>query len=132
MLGWLVKYSPLTVSVNARSWQDYQGIYMQYHLGTVLWYHSVVLCVGGIIQHHCDGSPPDIVDHAVQIVGFDLTGRFSIPLLKLLRYVVCVCVYVCVCVCVRPCAVLDCAKHMGYRLGRRWLRQAKVQSQYVR
>ena len=101
MLGWLVKYSPLTVSVNARSWQDYQGIYMQYHLGTVLWYHSVVLCVGGIIQHHCDGSPPDIVDHAVQIVGFDLTGRFSIPLLKFTAVCgVCVCVCMCVCVCV--------------------------------
>jgi cathepsin O len=53
MLIWLVKYSPLTVSANARAWQDYDG---------------------GIIQHHCDDST---VDHAVQVVGYDLTG--SVP-----------------------------------------------------
>ncbi|XP_062510123.1 cathepsin O-like [Corticium candelabrum] len=43
-------YGPVSVAVDAISWQDY---------------------VGGIIQHHCPGGS---LDHAVQIVGFDLSG----------------------------------------------------------
>ena len=73
MLTWLVKYSPLTVSVNARSWQDYDGI-----IGCLLAfsqaYFFCVVPVGGIIQHHCSGFP-ESVDHAVQVVGYDLTGK---------------------------------------------------------
>jgi cathepsin O len=50
MQYYLLKYSPLTVSVNARAWQDYNG---------------------GIIQHHCSSAS---VDHAVQVVGYNLKG----------------------------------------------------------
>ncbi|KAL5460170.1 hypothetical protein EMCRGX_G033598 [Ephydatia muelleri] len=50
MQALLYTYSPLTVSVNAVSWQDY---------------------IGGIIQHHCTNAA---IDHAVQLVGYDLTG----------------------------------------------------------
>jgi cathepsin O len=52
MQYYLCTYSPLTVSVNARAWQDYDG---------------------GIIQHHCDGDPSE-VDHAVQVIGYDMNG----------------------------------------------------------
>lgn len=35
---------------------------------------TVVFCFqGGIIQHHCSDSVENL-DHAVQIVGYDLTG----------------------------------------------------------
>ena len=36
---------------------------------------SLLCCylTGGIIQHHCSGSDLGI-DHAIQIVGYDLTG----------------------------------------------------------
>lgn len=47
--------------------------------------------LGGIIQHHCDGS---YVDHAVQIVGYDLTGRYISGD---------VCGSLDVCLCGRPC-----------------------------
>lgn len=43
-------YSPLTTSANAIPWQDY---------------------IGGIIQHHCTSA---YFNHAVQVVGYDLTG----------------------------------------------------------
>lgn len=46
----LCTYGPLSVAVDAVSWQDY---------------------VGGVIQHHC---PPGDLDHAVQIVGFNFEG----------------------------------------------------------
>ena len=31
------------------------------------------MSAGGIIQHHCDNSPT-IVDHAVQVVGYNMNG----------------------------------------------------------
>ena len=51
MLAELVK-RPLVVSVDAHNWNNY---------------------LGGIIQYHCGTA----VNHAVIVVGYDLTGRFS-------------------------------------------------------
>lgn len=45
----LLQHGPVAAAVDARTWMNYQG---------------------GIIQYHCEGS----VNHAVQIVGYDLTG----------------------------------------------------------
>ncbi|XP_076817916.1 cathepsin O-like isoform X2 [Clavelina lepadiformis] len=50
MIPALLKYGPLIVSVDATSWQDYMG---------------------GVIQHHCSHDQPN---HAVQVVGYDMTG----------------------------------------------------------
>ena len=50
MLQLLSSYGPLTVGVDASNWVNYQG---------------------GIIQYHCGEVPRN---HAVQIVGYDLTG----------------------------------------------------------
>ncbi|XP_064608137.1 cathepsin O-like [Liolophura sinensis] len=47
----LANVGPVTVSVDATTWNDYQG---------------------GIIQYHCRGATNN---HAVQIVGYDLTGE---------------------------------------------------------
>lgn len=49
MIKLLAFHGPLTVAVDATSWQDY---------------------LGGIIQYHCDPNR----NHAVQIVGYDLSG----------------------------------------------------------
>lgn len=49
MVKLLAVHGPLVVSVDSSTWQDY---------------------LGGIIQYHCE----DDNDHAVQIVGYDLTG----------------------------------------------------------
>ena len=46
----LAKHGPLVAAVDATSWQDY---------------------LGGIIQFHCESNH----NHAVQIVGYDLTGN---------------------------------------------------------
>jgi len=51
MLQLLSSYGPLTVGVDASNWVNYQG---------------------GIIQYHCGEVPRN---HAVQIVGYDLTGE---------------------------------------------------------
>lgn len=53
MVRRLAHHGPLTVAVDATSWQDY---------------------LGGIIQFHCESSR----NHAVQIVGYDLTGNFFV------------------------------------------------------
>ena len=53
MVRRLAHHGPLTVAVDATSWQDY---------------------LGGIIQFHCESSR----NHAVQIVGYDLTGKFFV------------------------------------------------------
>ena len=50
MLQLLSSYGPLTVGVDASNWVNYQG---------------------GIIRYHCGEVPRN---HAVQIVGYDLTG----------------------------------------------------------
>lgn len=53
MLDWIATYGPVSVSVDATNWNNYQG---------------------GIIQHHCGEAPNN---HAVVIVGYDLTGLIS-------------------------------------------------------
>ncbi|XP_071778871.2 cathepsin O isoform X1 [Centroberyx gerrardi] len=50
MMGQLVKWGPLVVTVDAVSWQDY---------------------LGGIIQHHCSSQQ---ANHAVLVIGYDTTG----------------------------------------------------------
>lgn len=52
ILSLLAYHGPVTVAVNALSWQYY---------------------LGGVIQFHCDGNPQNL-NHAVQIVGYDLTA----------------------------------------------------------
>ncbi|EEC02559.1 cysteine protease and A protease inhibitor, putative [Ixodes scapularis] len=49
MIDMLANVGPLVVAVDATTWQDY---------------------LGGVIQFHCDAGR----NHAVQIVGYDLTG----------------------------------------------------------
>lgn len=51
MLKYLATHGPIVVAINAISWQNY---------------------LGGIIQYHCNDSQYSL-DHAVQIVGYDLT-----------------------------------------------------------
>lgn len=51
MLLHLAHHGPLIAAVDATGWQDY---------------------LGGIIQYNCDSER----NHAVQIVGYDLTGMF--------------------------------------------------------
>lgn len=53
LLAGLARMGPVAVAVNAISWQNY---------------------LGGVIQHHC-GSHPALMNHAVQIVGYDLEAE---------------------------------------------------------
>lgn len=48
----LLQDGPLVAAVDASTWNNYQG---------------------GIIQYHCSA----FLNHAVQIVGYDLTGNFA-------------------------------------------------------
>lgn len=48
----LAHYGPVAAAVNALSWQNY---------------------LGGIVQYHCDGNPI-YLNHAVQIIGYDISG----------------------------------------------------------
>nr|XP_049697307.1 cathepsin O [Helicoverpa armigera] len=48
----LANHGPVTVAVNALTWQHY---------------------LGGVIQFHCSGSALEL-NHAVELVGYDLTG----------------------------------------------------------
>lgn len=50
MLDVIANHGPITVAVNAISWQYY---------------------LGGVIRFHCDGAS---LNHAVVIVGYDLTA----------------------------------------------------------
>ncbi|CAH0561404.1 unnamed protein product [Brassicogethes aeneus] len=52
MLDLIARLGPITVAVNAKTWQNYAG---------------------GIIQYHCDDNPLNL-NHAVQLVGYDLTA----------------------------------------------------------
>lgn len=52
ILSALATHGPVTVAVNALTWQHY---------------------LGGIIQFHCGGSPAEL-NHAVELVGYDLSG----------------------------------------------------------
>lgn len=49
----LARVGPAAVAVNAILWQNY---------------------LGGVIQYNCDGSM-ELLNHAVQIVGYDLTAE---------------------------------------------------------
>ncbi|XP_052744699.1 cathepsin O [Bicyclus anynana] len=49
----IATHGPVTVAVNALTWQNY---------------------LGGVIQYHCSGSPKEL-NHAVQLVGYDLTAE---------------------------------------------------------
>ncbi|XP_023011930.1 cathepsin O isoform X2 [Leptinotarsa decemlineata] len=60
ILAFLAKHGPVAVAINARSWQHY---------------------VGGIIQFHCESSPLKL-NHAVQIVGYDLTANIPHYIVK--------------------------------------------------
>lgn len=62
MLYRLAHVGPLTVAVDATSWNHY---------------------LGGIIQYHCGIR----LNHAVQIVGYDLTGRLSTSMCYVCIYV---------------------------------------------
>jgi cathepsin O len=53
MMKLLVDIGPLAVAVNAQTWQNY---------------------IGGVIEYHCDGDVSSL-NHAVQIVGYDLTAK---------------------------------------------------------
>ncbi|XP_072386565.1 cathepsin O-like [Diabrotica undecimpunctata] len=60
MLYLLANLGPLAVSINAQSWQHY---------------------IGGVIQYHCDGNMLEL-NHAVQIVGYDLTSPVPYYIVK--------------------------------------------------
>lgn len=53
ILDIIANHGPVAVAVNALTWQNY---------------------LGGVIQFHCDSSL-DMLNHAVQIVGYDLTAE---------------------------------------------------------
>lgn len=53
MVNTVFNHGPLTVAVDATSWQDY---------------------VSGVIQHHCSAQADN---HAVQVIGFDTSGESS-------------------------------------------------------
>lgn len=53
ILDLIANHGPVAVAVNALTWQNY---------------------LGGVIQFHCDSSL-DMLNHAVQIVGYDLTAE---------------------------------------------------------
>lgn len=57
MVRKLAFHGPLTVAVDATSWQDY---------------------LGGIIQYHCETKR----NHAAQVVGYDLTGKIPYYIVK--------------------------------------------------
>ena len=65
MVNMLANHGPLTVSVDATNWMSYQG---------------------GVIQYHCGQRANN---HAVQIVGYNISGKLSHRLLcfSLLVYV---------------------------------------------
>ncbi|CAF4762594.1 unnamed protein product [Pieris macdunnoughi] len=52
ILALIATHGPVAVAVNALTWQNY---------------------LGGVIQYNCSGSPKDL-NHAVELVGYDLTA----------------------------------------------------------
>ncbi|XP_062565388.1 cathepsin O-like [Armigeres subalbatus] len=60
MLRYLATQGPMVAAVNAASWKYY---------------------LGGIIQYHCEGSYEDL-NHAVEIVGYNLEGKIPYYLVK--------------------------------------------------
>lgn len=83
------------------------------------------LCIntGGIIQHHCDSSTTD-VDHAVQIVGYDLTGMYTSGRCM-------ACISHAICARGRSCSILDSEEHVGNGLGGRWICETQVRPEHV-
>ncbi|CAG4990425.1 unnamed protein product [Colias eurytheme] len=53
ILSTIATHGPVAVAVNALTWQNY---------------------LGGVIQYHCSGAPADL-NHAVELVGYDLTAE---------------------------------------------------------
>ncbi|CAD0203611.1 unnamed protein product [Chrysodeixis includens] len=49
----LATHGPVTVAVNALTWQNY---------------------LGGVIQYHCSGAPIEL-NHAVELIGYDLSAE---------------------------------------------------------
>lgn len=70
MLYRLAHVGPLIVAVDATTWNHY---------------------LGGIIQYHCGIR----LNHAVQIVGYDLTGRLSTVMCVYMLSMCCMCMYMC-------------------------------------
>ena len=97
ILNLLANVGPVSVGVVATTWQNYQG---------------------GIIQYHCEG----ILNHAVQIVGYDLTGASRdvkvrlFPCTRTPFYIS------------RRCSLLHCSKLLGIWLWSWWLLVYKVWS----
>ncbi|KAJ8922491.1 hypothetical protein NQ315_007519 [Exocentrus adspersus] len=60
ILRLLALNGPVAVAINALSWQNY---------------------VGGVIQFHCDGNPSKL-NHAVEIVGYDLSKEVPYYIVK--------------------------------------------------
>ena len=56
MLQLIATHGPLTISVDASDWSNYQG---------------------GVIQYHCGEVPSN---HGVQIVGYNLNGKLIYPI----------------------------------------------------
>ncbi|CAG5054083.1 unnamed protein product [Parnassius apollo] len=56
----IANHGPVTVAVNALTWQHY---------------------LGGVIQYHCSGEPHDL-NHAVQLVGYDLSAEIPYYIAK--------------------------------------------------
>lgn len=56
----LAYVGPVVVAINALSWQNY---------------------VGGVIQYHCDDDRNNL-NHAVQIVGYDMTGEVPFYIIR--------------------------------------------------
>lgn len=82
MLKLLAEHGPVAVAVDATTWHNY---------------------VGGIIQFHCSAN----INHAVQIVGYDLTGRIASDCL-----IGCLGFYLIL----QKCALLSCVLYRGTRL----------------
>lgn len=60
MLRYLATHGPIVAAVNAASWKYY---------------------LGGIIQYHCEEAYEDL-NHAVEIVGYNLEGQIPYYLVK--------------------------------------------------
>ncbi|KAG6440257.1 hypothetical protein O3G_MSEX001181 [Manduca sexta] len=56
----IAMHGPVTVAVNALTWQNY---------------------LGGVIQYHCSGDPVNL-NHAVQLIGYDLTAEIPYYIAK--------------------------------------------------
>lgn len=72
----VLKFQPSTVTVRlrhtcTRCLCNTIEYLLQFHTLSMTHRCIVFTHAGGIIQHHCSG---DFYDHAIQIIGYDLTG----------------------------------------------------------